>query len=734
MQLNKLFQLSMEEALGLSRQQVSKFVDRASSRVAPSGHEWRPFAELVRKPGLVDVHQLVRIDDLWGAAALLAHRFREQFPGRFYKGADGHIGGLLAGVCPKAEEELLASADRLCKGRFDLLGYRDLSFGDPVDWHLDPLARRRVPLVHWSVIDPFDSAAVGDCTLIWALNRHQWLITLGQAYRLTGDERYARQFDETVRDWIRTNPVGMGINWVDSAEVSFRLIAWCWALALFRQSPVLTPDLFTLLLDTIRAHATHVERYLSYYDAPNIRLTAEALGLFYVGTLFPELRSADRWRALGFRILVEQLRQQSYPDGIDSEQSTAYQRYTIDIYLHFLILADIHGIGVPWFVTERLQSMLDSLLALRRPDGTLPRIGDADGGQLLPLSADEPDRCRDVFAVAAVLFKRTDYAWAAEGPTPGLLWLLGLPGLEEFEALTPAVPAGRPSQSFPHGGYVTMRSGWERDSHQLIYDVGPLADATSPDHGHADLLSIQCSAFGEAIVVDPGLSGYAHPKWRTFFRSTAAHSTVVVDGAGQAEPSGPLPWKRMPQARLRQWVAHETFELADADHEAYRRLSDPVVHRRRVLFVKRRYWILVDDLSGMKEHRIDLRFQFAPIAVEVDALRTTAWSASGPGMFIMPFAGSPMQAELRQGEEMPLQGWYAPAYGRQVPAPMVRYSVSAPFPVRIVTLLYPMSNRTFAIPDVVVDPPDGGRPVRVMLRDRNEMIVIGDHTIAVEEM
>ena len=89
---------------------------------------------------------------------------------------------------------------------------------------------------------------------------------------------------------IRTNPAGMGINWVDSAEVSFRLIAWCWALAFFRQSPVLTPDLFTLLLDTIRAHAAHVERYLSYYDAPNIRLTAEALGLFYVGMLFPELR------------------------------------------------------------------------------------------------------------------------------------------------------------------------------------------------------------------------------------------------------------------------------------------------------------------------------------------------------------------------------------------------------------------------------------------------------------
>ena len=105
MQLNKLFQLSMEEALGLSRQQVSKFVDRASSRVVPSGHGWHPFDELVRKPGLVDVHRMVRIDDLWGAAALLVHGFREQFPGRFFIGAGGDIGGLLAGVCPEAEAD-----------------------------------------------------------------------------------------------------------------------------------------------------------------------------------------------------------------------------------------------------------------------------------------------------------------------------------------------------------------------------------------------------------------------------------------------------------------------------------------------------------------------------------------------------------------------------------------------------------------------------------------------------
>lgn len=61
MQLNTLFQLSMEEALGLGRQQVSKFIDRASSRAVPAGHAWHPFDELVRKSELSDGGRLGRI-------------------------------------------------------------------------------------------------------------------------------------------------------------------------------------------------------------------------------------------------------------------------------------------------------------------------------------------------------------------------------------------------------------------------------------------------------------------------------------------------------------------------------------------------------------------------------------------------------------------------------------------------------------------------------------------------
>ena len=78
-------------------------------------------------------------------------------------------------------------------------------------------------------------------------------------------------------------------------------------------------------------------------------------------------------------------------DGVHFEHSTCYHRYTVESYQHFLLLAARTGIAVPADVRSRLQRMVDFLLAMRRPDGSMPEVGDADGGRLLPLVRRAPD-------------------------------------------------------------------------------------------------------------------------------------------------------------------------------------------------------------------------------------------------------------------------------------------------------------------------------------------------------
>ena len=669
MKLQRAARMGFGEVSSRARQELSKWMDR---RIEPRRSNVN---------GVISSEQI--------------ERCLAEMPDRFFAGAsDPRVAAMLCERFPDAGPRIVEAADRTLQGRFDLLGYRDLSFGDPIDWHLDPVAKRRAPLLHWTRLDPLDAATVGDSKVVWELNRHQWLVRLGQAYHLTGDECYAVGFADAIRDWQQANPPGMGINWASSLEAAFRLISWCWALSLFRGSAALTPRLRADLVEGIAAHAFRIERYLSYYFSPNTHLTGEALGLLYASTLLPSLPAAPRWRRVAAEILVREADRQILADGVYMEQSTCYQRYTAEIYLHFMILGGRIRISIPDAVIQRVERMIDVLVTLRRPDGSLPQIGDADGGWLLPLEPRQPGDGSGVFATAAAFLRRGDYAWAGGGLTPEVLWLLGTEGAQIFDRLESTLPPQNPSRLLPQGGYAVMRSGWGSEADQVILDVGPLGCHISGGHGHADLLSLQASFAGQAYIVDPGTFRYtADDGWRSYYRGTGAHSTADIDGVGQAVPRGPFGWVSRPTARLVHWESTPHRDIAVGEHRAYGRLADPVTHRRKVILEHGRQCVVVDDLDGRAEHRVDLRFQFAPVSLTIDpSLWVCAAKTPAAGLFIHAFASAPLKASILEGELDLRQGWLSAGYGLHAPAPVLLYSVVARLPLRIITVLIPTDD------------------------------------------
>jgi uncharacterized heparinase superfamily protein len=664
-----------------------------------------------------------------------AHRIlRESVPRRFFTGpADPCTAAVLAARLPTHSAELLAGADALVKRHFDLLGYGVLWFGDPIDWHLDPLRDRRAPLRPWSALDPNDAGTVGDSRVVWEFNRHQWLVRLAQAWVFTRDDRYAAASVQAIDAWLEANPPGVGVNWASSMEVSLRLMSWCWTLVLLRESSTISPAWLHKVLAALWLHATHIRRYLSYYCSRNTDLTSETLGLCCASVLFPEFREAERWREIAVRTLVAESDAQVLRDGVHFEQSTCYHRYSTETYLHFLLLADRNGIAVPEHVYHRVQQMVEFLLAVRQSDGTIPAIGDDDGGSLLPLADRAAGDGRGLFAVAAALFGRRDFAWAAGGLAPDVVWLMGQEGAGSFDRINPMPPTRAASRVFPSGGYAVMRSGWETDAHQVIVDIGPIGCPVSGGHGHADLLSIQCAIFGEPCLVDAGTYSYTgEPQWRDFFRSTAAHSTVIVDGVSQAEPAGPFGWRRQPRARLREWHSTPEFDFLDAEHDGYLSLADPVVHRRRVIFVKPGYWILIDDLSGATHHQVDLTFQFGAIDVTLAAHPWARARTARGVLWISPFPSAPVHPSLKCGELVPPRGWISREYGQRQPAPMLIYSFAVALPWRIVTLLLPDRQGLASPPAVRGLYDDAGVPTGIAFERPRRVVRFDDQAVSVE--
>jgi len=264
--------------------------------------------------------------------------------------------------------ESFDDAERICQHRFDLLGYKDLDFGTPIDWHFDPVHGKRAPRKPWYEIPFLDFNQIGDHKIIWELNRHQHLVTLAQAgFR-----------DEILAQWTHwqsENPYPIGINWASTLEVAFRALSWLWVRHFIGD---FHPD----LIPALHLHGWYIEHFLSTYFSPNTHLLGEGVALFAIGTMCPQIAEARRWQERGWEIVLQQAEKQVRPDGFQFEQSVYYHVYARDFFAFARSLAATNGIPIRPSFDRTIEKMTEALAALSQ-SGRLPNFGDDDGGHVI---------------------------------------------------------------------------------------------------------------------------------------------------------------------------------------------------------------------------------------------------------------------------------------------------------------------------------------------------------------
>jgi hypothetical protein len=600
---------------------------------------------------------------------------------------------------PRIEEE----AERLCAHRLEILGHGEVELGSPVDWHRDPVTGARWERRFWSDYDLVRGDTPGDAKRVHEANRHQHLPRLAKAYFLFDEERYARDVVEQILGWIDQNPRGQGVHWHSSLEIALRATSWMWALLWILPSRALDETAARRIGKSLFAQLDHVHAYPSLYTSPNTHLIGEAAALVVAGLLFVDSERGRTWLAQGARWLDRALAQQIGADGVHAELSTCYHCYALDFGLQVVALARRNRHPLPAALERRVDSMLDFVAEVTRPDGTLPLLGDDDGGRALALESTHYRDPGDLLCSGAVLFGRVP-----GGRRPPFrettLWLLGQQAFGEWRALSAAV--GAPNHaSFPEAGYFVQRTGWRPWDSHLVFDCGGLG-RLGGGHGHADALSLALFAGGRELLVDPGTFVYnGAPEWRDAFRSTGAHNTALVDGLPQSEPGGTFRWSTRASARLLDDRHGDGIDYLCGEHDGYQRLPHAIVHRRRLLFVRPDYWIVIDDFRGDSaahegEHVFDLLWHLVPDAdaacSEVGAGDDAGGTAAaadvrcGPARLWMYFhASSSLQVSRAAGGPEPALGFVSHRYGHRTSAPVVVVRCRARPPLSIVTLLVP---------------------------------------------
>lgn len=490
------------------------------------------------------------------------------------------------GKCaPGTFERIQNTAESIVENKFPVFAFGCVSYGDPVRWNYDPVHNVCAPGCFYGDIDYLDPAVVGDSKIVWELSRMQWVYDLGQAYLLTGDERYSGRFMELLQEWCTLNRPYHGINYCSALEAAFRIHALAWAVWFFKDSCVMTSGHAQRIYAMIRLSAMFVLHHLSRYFSPNTHLLGEAYSLFLAGELFPELEGAHIWRRVGYDALLAELDRQFTPDGMHAELSTAYHGYALEFILSIVSVCRQRNVEINPIFERRLREATAILESLQRPDGTWPHIGDEDGGRLFFLSRVSSGDFRPLLEACRVAL--------GEHSPISFVDSFWFNGIQEKGSLSRRVTESR---SFPKAGVVTFRSpiGLHASFH-----CGPFGYGKSP-HSHADMLHLDVSCGSDNFLVDPGTGTYtADLKVRNLYRSAAAHNGPCVIGASLEDPEDPFGWLQKPDCCVDAFNTLGDAEFCRASYQVWMPGSGCVSVSRAILFVHDKYWVVTDTVCSL---------------------------------------------------------------------------------------------------------------------------------------
>jgi hypothetical protein len=571
---------------------------------------------------------------------------------------------------PGLVESHVEAAERVLAHRFDLLGsgpYVPAVDGELVgatpgykriDWFRDPVRavsfRSDVPYKEWKLFEMRPENA--DVKFPWELGRCQHFAVLGQAFLLTGEDRFAVEIIDEIEDFTAANPVGIGVNWTCTMDVALRAANWALGLALIKNCRAIDDARFHRAYRSLYAHGEFIfANFENTYEVTSNHYLSNVVGLHFLAAEFGGLKAAAGWDAYCRKSLEEEIVVQILPDGADFESSVPYHRLVSELFLGCWRLAQLQGRPLSQAYRGRLADMVDYLAGVQRPDGLMPVFGDADDGRLhifTDYGSWNPQDGRHIFAPASATLEedRWQGLGGAKGAWEAAWW--GFGGIDP----APASPADH-VRLFPEAGAFVAREA----GNYLLVTNSIVGTKGFGNHKHNEQLSFEYHFDGTPFVVDPGSYVYTSDfAARNLFRSTAYHSTLEIDGVEQNEFNPEWLFRMFEKAEAEHTGHGQDGAVAwyEGLHHGYERLEPGVTHRRRFEFDTNSGRLLIrDTLSGAGSHDLRWHFHLAPGVMVKQGDGAIELQSGRHRVTLRHPAGLVVEVS---------EAWYSPSYGRKV--------------------------------------------------------------------
>lgn len=583
-------------------------------------------------------------------------------------------------VEPGESARVIEAARLTCERTINVLGTGPVALGNSIDWARDYRVDMEWPSGFARSIDYVNRERPSDIKIPWEVSRLQWVIPAGQAYLLTGDERYAAAVRDILQDWMSKNPLAYTVNWSCTMEAAMRLFTWTWLFHVFAGSDSWHDEAFRVrFLACLYLHGDFTRRHIEKSDINGNHYTADLAGLVMAGYFFGQIGDAGLWRRIGWLGLQEEIATQIFSDGVDFEASCPYHRLVFELFLWPALYRQACGETVPAPYIERLRAMAKFTATYARSDGTSPLWGDADDARALPFGGQKLGDHRYLIGLVAMAFDDADVAARFSGSRSELVWVFGV----EKAAVFPAVASvSIPSAGFAQGGVYIMR----HEGTHVFIDCGPLGLAGRGGHGHNDALSFEAWICGVPLVIDRGSFVYtASFEARNEFRSTQSHNTPCLDREemNRFDPENLWTMQNDARAECTTWQNDEHEDLFVGMHHGYQRFGVSV---QRKIRLKKQSGVLevVDVIDGKGLHEVMVPLHLAP-GVSVERRGSEIRLRSAERVFIV--------AEQGGGWTLAIEPCtVSPSYGIAVGSHRLVWKRSGQLPARLRVTIEPAAQ------------------------------------------
>jgi uncharacterized heparinase superfamily protein len=446
---------------------------------------------------------------------------------------------------------------------------------------------------------------------VWfeALNGFAWLRDL----RAAGGDQPRRKARSLVSDWMDRHRAWDSRAWAP-AVTGRRIGHWLGHYDFFGATAEI--EFQQRLLAHLGRQARHLARVLPA-GLSDGDLIAALKGLVYAGLCLP---GGEPWLRRGLDMLAETLPRQLLADGGHVTRSPACQFQVLRD------LVDLRGAlhagaeAVPEDLQRAIEAMAPILRLLRHGDGGLALFHDSN---------------------------------EAED------WQIDL-------LLQRAGGRASPPMSAPDSGYQRLQAGRSL----VLVDCGAPPPPGHDGHAHAGTLGFEMSSGRERMIVNCGAQS-GQPLWRWAQRTTAAHSTLVVNDSNSSQllPGGGL--GRKPEEVEWRREDSEGSTWLEASHDGYREPLG-VIHRRRLFLGAGGDDLRGEDrLDGAKDGHFAIRFHLHP-EVQVSLVQSGGaallrlpkgggwrFMARGAQMSLEPSVYLGDESQSRRSEQIVLSGQVA---------------------------------------------------------------------------